>query len=160
MSQENQQITKVEISMRKLLQYSNTTVNAGADAGKNYLARNLNCMKKWSSDEIFKIFNGEGRLIGVSGVRKQRKSLLTANNPTARADMVKNTRKLVIAALKLVFGEEKLKNSEFEMPRKHNLKWMANKLISERGILNKFDSRIVVEYWPQWRSCSVLESWH
>ena len=115
--------TKVEVSMKKILHYSKTTVNAGADFGKNYVARNLSCMKKWSPDDISKIFNDEGKLKGASNMKKQRKSTLTANNPTAHADMVKNTRKHVIAALKLVFGEEKLgirnaEKAQFEMDGK------------------------------------------
>ena len=158
MSQENHETKVVEVSMYKLLQYSKTTVNVGADAGKTYMERNLSCMKKWSFDDIFKIFNGEGRLIGVSGIRKQRKSSLTANNSTARADMVKNTRKHAIASLKLIFEEEKLKNSEFEMPSKRNLKWMANVMISRKSILKKFKNITFVEYYPQWKTCAIVES--
>ena len=135
--------TKVEVSMKKILHYSQATVNVGADTGKNYIARNLSCMEKWSPEDISKIFNGEGNLKGISNMKKQRKSSLTADNPAARADMVKNNRKHVIAALKLIFEEEKLKNSEFEMPGKLDLKQMANALISEENIRNKFEKSFI-----------------
>ena len=143
--------TKVEVTMRQVLQSSTATLSSGEDAGKNIIARNLSCMKKWSADDISKIFNDEGNLKSFSRkyIRKQRKSSgqrsMTADNPAARFDMVKSTRKHTIAALKLVFKDEQLQNSEFEMPSKMDLKRMANELISVENIRNKFE-KTFIEY--------------
>ena len=68
---------------------------------------------------------------------------MTADNPVSRVDMVKSTRKHTIAALKLVFKDEQLRNSEFEMPSKLDLKQMANALISEENIRNKFEKSFI-----------------
>lgn len=137
--------TKVEVTMRQILQSSTVTLSSGEDAGKNIIARNLSCMKKWSADNISKIFNDEGNLKSFSRkyVRKQRRSSMTADNPVSRVDMVKSTRKHTIAALKLVFKDEQLRNSEFEMPSKLDLKRMANELISEENIRNKFEKSFI-----------------
>ena len=138
--------TKVEIHMKQILKYSKATVGSGEDTGKNYIKRNLNCMKKWSEDDISKIFTGEGSLKPYSRkAAKDRKLTLTSDNPGSRVDMVKNTRKLTIGALKLIFKDEKLKNSEFEMPSKLDLKRMAMELISEENIRNKF-KKSFIEY--------------
>ena len=138
--------TKVEVTMRQILQSSTAKLSSGVDAGKNIIARNLSCMKKWSADDITKIFNDEGNLKSFSGkyARKQRKSSsMTADNPVSRVDMVKSTRRHTIAALKLVFKDEQLQNSEFEMPSKLDLKRMANELISAENIRNKFEKSFI-----------------
>ena len=131
--------TKVEVSMKKILHYSQATVNVGADTGKNYIARNLSCMEKWSPEDISKIFNGEGNLKGISNMKKQRKSSLTADNPTARADMVKNTRKHVIAR------DIKIKTN-FYCNRRKRMKLRGHNKCDARIILSKkiLDSRHLV----------------
>ena len=151
MSQEEKAETKIVTTTVKIHLAKMYCVSSGKNAGKNqtvelsrrcrYIQRNLKCMKRWSEDDISKIFTDEGRLKRYSRKVANYRTF-KSNNTGARVDIVKNTRKLTIAALNLHFKDEKLKNSEFVMPSKLDLKKMAKKLISEQNIRNKFQKYI------------------
>ena len=74
-------------------------------------------------------------------IERRRKALpMTANNPGSRVDMVESTRKRTIDALKLIFRDEKLHNSEVKkVPSQIKLARMARDLISEENIRYKFE---------------------
>ena len=135
--------------MAKVLHYSKNKISSGVDSGKLMIVRNLDCMKKWTEEEISEIFDDEGnlKLIGRSkrSVGGGKRLSLTSNDPGARADLVRNTKKGVIAALKKIFADEKLEDSE--MPKKPEYQRMAKELISVENIRDKFEESFV-EYSP------------
>ena len=45
-------VNKIVIDLKQVLLYSKLTVKSGKDAGKLVLARNLDCMKEWTDEEI------------------------------------------------------------------------------------------------------------
>ena len=150
-------MTKIKIEMAKVLHYSKNKISFGGDSGKLMIVRNLDCMKKWTEEEIDEIFDDEGNFIwelynlekrgarskhSVSGAKRLS---LTSNDPGARADLIRSTRKEVVAALKKIFADEKLEKSTLLM--KPVYQRMAKKLISAENIRNKFE-KTFVEYNP------------
>ena len=133
--------------MAKVLHYSKHKISSGEDGGKLKIVRNLDCMKKWTEEEISGIFDDEGNLEKRIGRPKngQRRLSLTSNDPGARADLVRSTRKEVVAALKKIFADEKLEDSE--KPKKPEYQRMAKELISVENIRDKFEESFV-EYNP------------
>ena len=118
------------------------TVKSGEDAGKLVLARNLDCMKEWTDEEISEIFNGDGYLKTkrrTKGSEKRR----TSNNPHTRCNLVKSTRYHTIAALRRIV-KEKLQDSEFKMPSNIEFKRMAGDLILEENIRHAFEESFIV----------------
>ena len=106
-------------------------------------------MKKWSEDEISKIFDDQGNLKSFPSIKQLKLKNLhhrrKENDPGSRVDLIRRTKKLAAAALKLIFEDEKLQNSEFEIPAKNELNRMAKNLISEENIRSKFQ-KICIEY--------------
>ena len=141
--------TIVEIPLKKILEYSGTKLISGDDAGMLVVQRNVDCMKKWSDDEISKLFKSDGtlnyprRLLLDNGHRLQRRSF-PPNDQAARAQMVKNTRKYVVAALKSIFAEEKLDDPKFKIPGIRKCERMAREFVSEENIKNEFDDSVIV----------------
>ena len=133
---------KIEINIEQVLLHSKLTVKSGEDAGKLVLARNLDCMKEWTDEEISEIFNADGYLKEkrrTKGSEKRR----TSNNPHARYNLVKSTRYHTIAALRRIV-KEKLQDSEFKMPSNIEFKRMAGDLISEENIRHAFEESFIV----------------
>ena len=69
----------------------------------------------------------------------------TANDPGSRVELIRKTKKLVLASLKLIFEDEQLGNSQFEIPDELELKNMTEELMSEENIRYKFQ-KVFVEY--------------
>ena len=134
-------VNKFEIDMKQVLRNSTATVKSGEDAGKLVLARNLDCMKEWTDDEISEIFNDEGHLKAVRMKGKPR--LATAKTPFSRCNLVKSTRYHTIAALRSII-KEKLHDSELKMPSNAELKKMARDLVSEENIRHAFEESFIV----------------
>ena len=128
-------VNKIEIDLKQVLLYSKLTVKSGKDAGKLVLARNLDCMKEWTDEEISEIFNGDGYL------KKQRRK--KRSNPNVRYNLVKSTRYHTIAALRRIV-KENLQDSEFKMPSNAEFKRMAGDLISEENIRHAFEESFIV----------------
>ena len=150
---------KIEITMEKILEQNTRRLNSGPNEGQLVIERNLDYMKKWSEDEISEIFDNQGNLKSrLSNKLQSRESRnrgrispgckalpMTANNPGSRVDMVKSTRIHTVAALKLIFKDEILRNSEIVMPSQPKLARMARDLVSEENIRNKFEN-CFIEY--------------
>ena len=69
----------------------------------------------------------------------------TGNDPGSRVELIRKTEKLVLASLKLIFEDEQLGNSQFEIPDELELKNMTEELMSEENIRYKFQ-KVFVEY--------------
>ena len=144
-------VKKIETNMKEVLLYCELTVKSGADAGKQIIQRNLDCMKKWSDDDISRIFDDDGNLKwpsrdtarGVSILCRARKYLSGINRAVAKYDLVKNTRQHTMSILKLVLEHKNLR--EFEMPSELEFKRMARDLISVENIRNNFEKRIIYD---------------
>ena len=149
-------VNKIETNMKEVLYYSELiqsklTIKSGADAGKQIIQRNLECMKKWSEDDFARIFDEEGNLKwpsretvrGISIICRTRNYLSANNRACAKYDLVKNTRHFTMPILKLVFEHKNLR--EFEMPSELELKRMARDLISVENIRNNFKMRIIYD---------------
>lgn len=142
---------KIKIKIKKVIRYSKNKVpsNAKENAGELLIKRYLDEMKKWSDDEISAIFDDQGNLKGLPSFKQLKLKNLhnrrTPNDPGSRVDLIRKTKKLAAAALKLLFEDEKLRNSEFEVPGKNELKRMAKELISEENIRKKF-KKSFIEY--------------
>ena len=143
--------TIVEIPMQKILEFSKA--DSDDDAGEAVIEENLNKMKEWSDDDISEVFRSNGKLKGFpmrmslspkSRVDRVRRNSFTRKHPGYRTNVVKKTRKLTKAALRSIFKEEKLNDSKFKMPSERKCAKMANELISEENIRNKFDDCIIV----------------
>ena len=110
---------------------------------ESVINRNVDCMKNWSDSDISKLFCRDGKLRsfrkGFSGNRT-----FSENLSAYRVDLVKRTRELTVAALRLVFEEEKLFNPYFKIPTKIERTRIANDLISEKNIRCKFDLNVIV----------------
>ena len=132
---------KIKIKIKKVINFSKNKVppNAKENAGELLIKRNLEEMKKWSDDEISEIFDDQGNL------KRRRKRSWKPSDPGSRVDLIRKTKTLAAAALKLIFEDEKLENSEFEIPSKNELKRMAKELISEENIRKKF-KKSFIEY--------------
>ena len=136
--------TKIKIELSKVLLYSKHKISSGEDDGKLMIARNLDRMKKWTEEEISEIFDDKGNLKAGKRTKKSR-SRLSLDDRFSRTDLVRNTKRKVITALKLIFADEDLEDSE--MPKKPEYQRMAKELISEENIRNKFEETFV-EYNP------------
>ena len=144
--------TIVEIPISKIVEFSNTKLIRGENAGERVLEQNLAYMKKWSDEDISKIFRTNGSLRGFqtrlsltsTGGRVRVRKTYPKTHPAFRANLVKRTRKLTVAALRLIFEEEKLYDSDFKKPTKLECKRMAKEMISEENIKNKFDQSVIV----------------
>ena len=143
--------TIVEIPISKIVEFSNTKLISGENAGERVIEQNLAWMKKWSDEEISKIFRPNGSLRGFrtrlslqSRGGRVRVTSYPKNHPGFRANLVKKTRKLTVAALRLLFEEEKLYDSDFKKPTKLECTRMAKEMISEENIKNKFDQSVIV----------------
>ena len=146
-------VNKIETNMKEVLYYSEllcSNIKSGADAGKQIIQRNLECMKKWSGDDFSRIFDEEGNLkwprgtVRGIGIFCRSRNYLSANNRAcAKYDLVRNTRHHTMSILKLVFDDKNL--SEFEMPSELELKRMAKDLISVENIRNNFEMRIIYD---------------
>ena len=146
---------KIETNMKEVLYYSELflypTIKSGADAGKQLIQRNLECMKKWSEDDFSRIFDEEGNLKWPSRDTVRGKSIFcrtrnysSANNRAcAKYDLVKNTRHYTMSILKLVFDHKNLR--EFEIPSELEFKRMARNLISVENIRNNFEMRVIYD---------------
>ena len=126
------------------MHYGKRKINFGEDADKLIIARNMDCMKKWTETEISDIFDGGNLKLTNYGWRSlpsiKRKSI-TANDPLARTELVRSTRKHVMEALKSIFADEQLEDSE--MPKKPDYQRMAKELISEENIRNNFENSFI-----------------
>ena len=132
-------VNKIEIDLKQVLLYSKLTVKSGDDASKLVLARNLDCMKEWTDNEISEIFNDDGNV-----KRTKRKSgSVTASNVFARSNMVQKTRFHTISALRKII-KEKLEDSKLKMPSNAEFKKMARDLISEENIRHTFEESVIV----------------
>ena len=135
--------TKIKIKIEKVIEYSRIKVPAHAkkNAGELVIKRNVEKIKKWSEDEISKIFDDQGNLksFPLKNLHHRRKE----NDPGFRVDVIRRTKKLAAAALKLIFEDEKLSNSEFEIPNKIEINKMAKNLISEENIRSKFQKQCI-----------------
>ena len=135
---------KIKIEIEKVLHYGKRKINFGEDADKLIIARNMDCMKKWTETEISDIFDGGNLKLTNYGWRSlpsiKRKSI-TANDPLARTELVRSTRKHVMEALKSIFADEQLEDSE--MPKKPDYQRMAKELISEENIRNNFENSFI-----------------
>ena len=135
---------KIKIEIEKVLHYGKRKINFGEDADKLIIARNMDCMKKWTETEISDIFDGGNLKLTNYGWRSlpsiKRKSI-TANDPLARTELVRSTRKHVMEALKSIFADEQLEDSE--MPKKPDYQRMAKELISEENIRNNFEDSFI-----------------
>ena len=139
------------LTIDEIAEYSKQKIISGPDAGKFAMERNLESMKNWSDEEISEIFQGNGSLRSRFNhtyrwpsqwdlPRDRKRKWLTEKTPAARADMVKSTRKHAIFALKMFFEEETQQNTDFKMPKKLEIRQLANKMISEENIRHKFNN--------------------
>ena len=129
---------KIKIEIEKVVHYSKRKVNLGKDADKLIISRNMDCMKGWTEAEISESFFGKYWRRKFIPSKERPK---TAKDPVARAELVRSTRKLVIEALKFIFADEELEDSE--MPKKPDYQRMAKELISEENIRNKFKNSFI-----------------
>ena len=143
--------TIVEIPMRKIFEFSKA--DSDDDAGEPIIQENLNQMKEWSDDDISETFRSNGTLrafpmrmslIPNSFHRVRKRKTYGKNHAGYRTNLVKRTRKLTTAALRSIFKEEKVNDSKFKVPSERKCVKMANELISEENIRNKFDECIIV----------------
>ena len=146
-------VNKIETSMKEVLYYGElfcNTIKSGADAGKQIIQRNLECMKKWSDDDFSRIFDEEGSLkwprgtVRGIGIFCRTRNYLSANNRAcAKYDLVKYTRQYTMSILELIFAHKNLRESE--MPSELEFKRMARDLISVENIRNNFEMRIIYD---------------
>ena len=93
--------------------------------------RNCGFMKKWSDNEISEIFRIDG--------------YLTSYHPAhilPRINLVKRTRELTAHCLQLLF--EEIIYSGFRLPTRSECSKLANEIISEKNIRNKFNQTIII----------------
>jgi len=123
-------VNKIEINMEQVMLYSKATVKFGPDAGKLVLARNLECIKEWTDDEISEVFDADGNL-------KRTKRMKT------RSNLIRSTRFHTITALRSII-KEKLQDSGFKLPTSAEYKRMARDLVSEENIRNAFEESSII----------------
>ena len=110
---------------------------------ESVINRNVDCMKNWSDSDISKLFQRDGKLRSYrKGFSKNR--TFSENLSAYRVNLVQRTRKLTVAALRLVFEEEKSFNPYFKIPTLVECTRIANDLISEENIRSKFDLNVIV----------------
>ena len=97
-------------------------------------------MRNWSKDEITEIFDRQGKLKKIRGRKRE---VLTGNNPAARVELVKNTRKHVATALKSIFKHEKRIDRHLRMPPKGQYMGIAEDFTSKEEILGKLSEGCV-----------------
>ena len=98
---------------------------------ESIVKRNCGFMKKWSDDEIAEMFRTDGKLVGSHPA-----SILP------RINLVKRTREL--AVLYLLSSFEEYIPSGLRLPTKAECTKLANEIISEKNILNKFNQTIII----------------
>ena len=125
---------EVTITWGRIFEYSGRKITRGPDSGKLLIKRNLECMRNWSKDEISEIFDRQGKLKKIRGRKRE---VLTANNPAARVELVKNTRKHVVTALKSIFKHEKRMDRDLRMPPKGQYMGIAEDFTSKEEIQGK-----------------------
>ena len=137
--------------MQKILEFCKA--DSDDDAGEAVIEENLNKMKEWSDDDISDTFLPNGVLRGFPTRlslqpncfhRVRKRTQFAKNHAGYRTNLVKRTRKLTTAVLRSIFKEEKLNDSKFKVPSERKCVKMANELISEENIRNKFDECIIV----------------
>ena len=69
--------------------------------------------------------------------RGRKREVLTANNPAARVELVKNTRKHVVSVLKSIFKHEKRLDPDLRMPPKGQYMGIAEDFTSKEEIEGK-----------------------
>ena len=133
---------KIKIEMAKVLYYSKHKMSSGEDSGKLMIARNLDCMKKWTEEEISEIFSDKGNLRN-SRPKKPKKNprKLTYNDHFSRIDLIKNTRREIRTVLKVIFADEDLEDAE--MPNRNEYQRMVRELIGAKNIRNKFEGAFI-----------------
>ena len=135
---------EVIVTWGRISEYSSRKITRGPDAGKLLIERNLECMRNWSKDEISEIFDGRVKL---KKFRRPKHGVfrgkLTDNDPAARVELVKNTRKYVVAALKSIFKHEKRLDPDLRMPPEDQYMAIAEGLTSKNEIRTKLSEGCV-----------------
>ena len=98
---------------------------------ESIVKRNCGFIKKWSDDEIAEMFRTDGKLIGSHPA-----SILP------RINLVKRTRELAVFYLLSSF--EEYIPSGLRLPTKAECTKLANEIISEKNIRNKFNQTIII----------------
>ena len=93
--------------------------------------RNCGLMKTWSANEIAEMFNIDGKLTNFHPA-----------HILPRVNLVKRTRQLTVLCLQLLF-EENIPLG-FRLPTKAECSKLANEIISEKNIWNKFNQTIII----------------
>ena len=132
---------EVTITWDRIFEYSSRKITRGPDSGKLLIERNLECMRNWSKDEISEIFDRQGKLKKFS---RRKGGVLTDNNPAARVDLVKSTRKHMVSALKSIFKHEKRLDRELRMLPKGQYMAIAEDLTSKYEIKHKLSEGNVI----------------
>ena len=131
----------VNITLGRIIENSNAKIAVGADAGKRIIERNLECMEKWTEDEVSEIFEGDEKvrfkLKNFGRGKSVKRKSLTENHPAARAAMVESTRKHMVKALEQIFKFEKRRDPGLRMPPRGQYMGIAMSFINEREIKNK-----------------------
>ena len=131
----------VNITLGRIIENSNAKIGVGADAGKRIIERNLECMEKWTEDEVSEIFEGDEKvrfkLKNFGRGKSVKRKSLTENHPAARAAMVESTRKHMVKALEQIFKFEKRRDPGLRMPPRGQYMGIAMSFINEREIKNK-----------------------
>ena len=87
--------TKIKIKIEKVIEYSKIKVPAHAkkNAGELVIKRNIEEMKKWSEDEISKIFDDQGNLKSFPSIQQLKLKNLhhrrKENDPGSRVDLIR-----------------------------------------------------------------------
>ena len=110
---------------------------------ESVINRNVDFMKNWSDSDISRLFCRDGKLRSFRKKFSENRTF-SENLSAYRVDLVQRTRKLTVAALRLVFEEEKMFNPYFKIPTKVECTRIANDLISEENIRSKFDLNVIV----------------
>ena len=135
---------EVIVTWGRISEYSSRKITRGPDAGKLLIERNLECMRNWSKDQISEIFDDQGKL---KKIRRPKYGIfrgkLTDDNPSARVEMVKNTRKYVVSALKSIFKHEKYIDRDLRMLPNDQYMAIAEDFTSKDAILTKFSEGVL-----------------
>ena len=131
----------VNITLGRIIENSNAKIGVGADAGKRIIERNLECMEKWTEDEVSEIFEGDEKvrfkLKNFGQAKSLKRKSLTENHPAARVAMVESTRKHMVKGLEQIFKYEKRRDPDLRMPPKGQYTHIALEFINEKTIKNK-----------------------
>ena len=95
--------------------------------------RNCEFMKKWSTNDISEMFRSDGKL----------RNFHTVHPISPHVSLVKRTRELAVLSLQSLFKENVY--SGFRVPTKAECTKLANEIISEGNIRNKFSQTIIID---------------